>query len=31
VPADTLESLETDLVRLGVDKSGLRGLPSRDR
>ena len=31
VPADTLASLETDLVRLSVDKSGLRGLPSRDR
>jgi hypothetical protein len=30
VPADALQSLETDIVRLSVDKSGLRGLPSRD-
>jgi hypothetical protein len=29
VPADALESLETDLVTLGIDKNGLRGLPSR--
>jgi hypothetical protein len=29
VPADALESFETDLVTLGIDKSGLRGLPSR--
>jgi hypothetical protein len=29
VPADALESLETDLVTLGIDKDGLRGLPSR--
>lgn len=28
VPADALASLETDLVTLGIDKSGLRGLPS---
>ena len=30
VPADALEKLETDLVTLGIDKNGLRGLPSRD-
>src|SRR5690349_17025310 len=29
VPADSLASLETDLVTLGIDKNGLRGLPSR--
>ena len=29
VPADALGSLETDLVTLGIDKDGLRGLPSR--
>jgi hypothetical protein len=29
VPADALESFQTDLVTLGIDKSGLRGLPSR--
>ena len=29
VPADALESLETDIVTLGIDKNGLRGLPSR--
>ncbi len=29
VPADAIESLETDLVTLGIDKSGLSGLPSR--
>ena len=29
VPADALESLESDLVTLGIDKSGLGGLPSR--
>jgi hypothetical protein len=31
VPADALEKLETDIVTLGIDKSGLGGLPSRDR
>jgi hypothetical protein len=31
VPADALEKLETDIVTLGIDKNGLRGLPSRDR
>jgi hypothetical protein len=29
VPADSVASLETDLVTLGIDKNGLRGLPSR--
>lgn len=29
VPADAIESLETDLVTLGIPKSGLKGLPSR--
>ena len=29
VPADALASLETDLVTLGIDKNGLRGLPAR--
>lgn len=29
VPADAVESFATDLVTLGIDKSGLRGLPSR--
>ena len=31
VPADALKSFETDIVTLGIDKNGLRGLPSRDR
>jgi hypothetical protein len=29
VPADALASLETDLVTLGIDKNGVRGLPAR--
>jgi hypothetical protein len=29
VPADAIESLETDLVTLGIPKSGLKSLPSR--
>ncbi len=29
VPADAVKSLETDLVTLGIEKSGLAGLPSR--
>ncbi len=28
VPADAVESLQTDIVTLGIDESGLRGLPS---